>query len=321
MSTTPYANPQAYSRSGAPIDSGSAGRYARIVLVVALVVLAYWGTICTQLIGRWSTDGNWSHGFLIPVFSLYFLWMHREKLAACRVRPSYLGAFVLAMSLGMYFFSTWILRMGYPATLSIVGTIFGVTLLLAGREVMRVAWFPILFLVLAVPLPSRVYVAATMPLRELSSAAAAAIMPLFISGLHTEAQAVVIDYMRVGHEPGTLNVEQACSGMRLMMAFVTLGVAITYLRDRPLWQRLVMVASCLPIAILCNIVRVTITGLLFVTGHDDWAEDTPHAILGIMMQFLALGLFSALAWVLANLFVAVEESEAPKAALSRKGGS
>lgn len=318
MSSTPYATSHALPH-GAPEVFGSAGRNARIAIVVGLVVLAYWGTIRTQLIGRWSTDGNWSHGFLIPVFSLYFLWMNREKLAACRVQPSYLGLPVLALSLGTYFYSTWVLRMGYPGTLSIVGTIFGVTLLLAGRDVMRVAWFPILFLVLAVPLPSRLYVAATMPLRELSSAAAAAIMPLFVSGLHTDAQAVVIDYMRVGQEPGTLNVEEACSGMRLIMAFVTLGVAMAHLGDRPLWQRLVMVAACLPIAMFCNVVRVTTTGLLFVTGNDEWARGTPHQLLGLLMLVLALGLFSALGWVLANLFV--DESDSPQTATIGKGGS
>lgn len=319
MSSTPYATSHALPERGAPETFGSAGRNARIAIVVGLVVLAYWGTIRTQLIGRWSSDGNWSHGFLIPVFSLYFLWMNREKLAACRVKPSYLGVPILALSLGTYFFSTWVLRMGYPATLSIVGTIFGVTLLLAGRDVMRVAWFPILFLVLAVPLPSRLYVAATMPLRELSSSAAAAIMPLFVSGLHTDAQAVVIDYMRVGHEPGSLNVEEACSGMRLIMAFVTLGVAIAYLRERPLWQRVIMVAACLPIAMFCNVVRVTTTGLLFVTGNDEWAQGTPHQLLGMLMLVLALGLFSALGWVLANLFV--DESDSPQRAMIGKGGS
>ena len=104
-------------------------------------------------------------------------------------------------------------------------------------------------------------------------------MPWFAKGLYTEAQAVVIDYVMPGRPPGQLNVEEACSGMRLMMAFVTLGVAMAYLRDRPAWQRIVMVLSCVPIAVFCNSIRVTTTGLLHVHGRQELAAGTAHQLL------------------------------------------
>jgi len=197
--------------------------------------------------------------------------------------------------------------MACPQSLSLVGTVFGATLLLGGWSVMRVAWFPIAFLFFAIPLPQSLYVELTRPLRELASTAAAAVMPLFIPGLHTQAQAVVIDYVRPGMAPGQLNVEEACSGMRLMMAFVTLGVAMAYLGERPLWQRVIMVASCLPIAVLCNAVRVTITGLLNITGHAEYAQGTPHQLLGMVMLLIALGCFALIGYVLSHLFVETAE--------------
>ncbi len=282
----------------------------RIAVVAVLVLLAYWGPIRGLLVARWLSDGNWSHGWLIPAFSLYFLATRHHELLRCRPAPSYLGGMILAGSLGLYFFFAWVVPMGYPQGLSMVGTIFGVTLLMGGWSVMRVAWFPIAFLVLAIPLPHSLYFQVTVPLREWASTAAAAVMPLLVSGLHTEAQAVVIDYLAPGGRAGTLNVEEACSGMRLMMAFVTLGVAMAYLGDRPAWQRLIMVLSCVPIAVFCNTVRTIVTGVFTVTGRSDLAEGTPHQLLGVGMLLLALGLFALLGYVLGHLFVDVPDEGA-----------
>jgi exosortase len=284
----------------------------QIAIVAVLLVAVFWEAIRTQLVFRWLNEGNWSHGWLIPVFSLYFLYTRQEQLLRCRPRPNYLGAVILALSLLLYFAGAWVLRMAYPQAISIVGAIFGVTLLLGGWSVMRVAWFPICFLVFAVPLPQGLYVDLTIPLRELASAAAASIMPLFAPGLYTEAQAVVIDYIMPGREPGQLNVEEACSGMRLLMAFVALGVAITYIEERPAWQRIIMIILCIPIAVLCNTIRVTTTGLLHVHGHEEFARGTPHQLLGILMLLIALGLFVLIGYVLNRLFIeeAADEREA-----------
>ena len=282
----------------------------RIVIIAALVVFIYWGTIRHGLISRWLHDGNWSHGWLIPLFSLYFLGTQREALMRCRPRPGYLGAVILALSLAVYFVSAWRLRMAYPQGLSIIGAVFGVTLLMGGWGVIRVAWFPILFLLFAIPLPHSIYVELTMPLRELASTVAAVVMPLFAPGLHTQAQAVVIDYVMPGMPAGTLNVEEACSGMRSTMAFVTLGVAMAYLGERPTWQRIVMVLTCVPIAVFCNTIRVVVTGLLHVNGHEDLARGTAHQVLGILMFAVALGLFALIGYVLSHLLVEVPDESA-----------
>ena len=286
----------------------------RIAIVTTFLVLAYWGAIRHTLVSRWIHDGNWSHGWLIPVLSLYFLSTQRAALARAMSRPSYIGAVVLAFSLSLYFVSAWWFRMAYPQALSIVGAIAGVTLLLGGWGVLRVAWFPILFLCFAVPLPHSIYVDLTMPLRRLATVAAAALMPLFAPGLHTEAQSVVIDYTWPTSatglptvSQGTLNVEEACSGMRLMMAFVVLGVSMAYLFVQSWWQRAIMVASCIPIAVFCNTIRVTVTGLLHVHGRSDLSRGTPHQLLGLVTLGVAMGLFSLLGFVLSHLFV--EESE------------
>lgn len=288
---------------GASPSGVSTLAWARVGIVAALVGFAYWGPIQHYLVARWMNDGNWSHGWLIPAFSVYFLAQRREELRACVPRANYWGAAILAASLVIYFWSAWWARMAYPQTVSLLGAIFGATLLMGGWAVLRIAWFPILFLGFAIPLPQTLYVELTRPLRELASWVAAAVMPLFVTGLHTEAQAVVIDYMRAGFPPGQLNVEEACSGMRSMMVIVSLGAAMAYLGERPLWQRVAMVASCLPIAVFCNAVRVTITGLLMILGYPEYAQGTPHLLLGLAMLVVATGCYLFIEYVLSHLYV------------------
>ena len=283
----------------------------QIAIVAAVFVLAYWGPIRNLLVSRWISDGNWSHGWLIPPLSLYFLGTQRDEFAVATPRRSYLGALVLALSLTVYFLGAWRFRMGYPQAVSMIGAIAGITLLLGGWSVLRTAWFSIAFLWFAIPLPQRIYYDLTFPLRKIATTVSAALMPLFAPGLHTDAQSVVIDYTWPGVSQGTLNVEEACSGMRLMMAFVVLGVAMAFLFVRSWWQRAIMVASCIPIAVFCNTIRVTVTGLLHVHGRPDLSRGTPHQLLGILTLGVAMGLFSLLGYILSHLMVEEPEPEDP----------
>jgi len=281
----------------------------RLLILAGLTVFAYWGPIRYTMIGRWIADGNWSHGWLVPAFSLYLLSSKSDELRRCAPRANYVGAVLVAASLALYG-GSWQVGMAYPQAFSLVTTLLGLALLHGGWSVLRLVWFPIVFLLFAVPLPQQRYFALTLPLREWASSAAAALLPLLIPGLHTEAQAVVIDYVRPGGSAGQLNVEEACSGMRLMMAFVTLGVAMAYLGARPYWQRAVLVASCVPIAVLCNTIRVTTTGYFTITGRTELAQGTPHQLLGIAMLLIALGCYSLIGYVMTHLFIDVNGENA-----------
>lgn len=300
--------------------SSSPSRVAiiQVVALATLLVAAYW-TPLRQIELRWRTDPDWSHGYLVPVFSLYFLWTRRHAIASAAVRPSYFGAVILIGSLAMYFAGSWWLRMTYPQTVSIVGSIFGLVLLMTGWSVTRLVWFPIAYLLFAIPLPYSVWVALTQPLQVLSTSASALVMPVLLPGLYADAQSVVIDYVYQGRS-GSLNVEEACSGLRLMMTFMALGTAMAWLDERPTWQRVLMVMSCLPIAVFCNFVRVTVTGVFSITGNDNLATGTPHMLLGIAMVGLAFGLFALFGKILRRLFVEEEiDSGAAEAAAHSRG--
>lgn len=279
----------------------------QIATMAGLLVAVFWGPLRGTLIYKWSNDANWSHGWLIPVFSLYFLHLRRNEIAAAPRKTNYLGLLILLASLAIYLAYLVVWPRTYPRAAAMVPAILGVTLLLGGWSLTRIVWFPIAFLLLAVPLPDGLYFQLTWPLRQAASFLATVLLPV-IPGVETELGGrTVIDFYYHGRK-GSLNVAEACSGMRLIMAFVTLGVAMAYLGDRQVWQRAVLVVCCVPIAIGCNSLRVFITGVLVITDHGEWARGTPHALLGIAMLPIALGMFALVGYVLNHLFVEEPES-------------
>ncbi len=284
---------------------------------IAIIGAAFWWVFhaeLTRVVGRWMSDPSWSHGFLIPLFSLYFLNQHREDLLGMAPRPNYLGLLSLSVAIAFYLFNV-VSPSGYAyfRALSIVAALGSICLLLGGWRLLRFAGLPVLYLLFAIPLPQRYYVAITMPMRELAATVAAALLNLTRS-VETSVTGVIIDIVYLGEplEP-SLNVAEACSGMRLLMAFLALGVAMAYLHERPFWQRSVLLLSAVPIAICCNVIRVTVTGFIYVFIHPQYTHGLYHDLLGIAMLPLAFGLHGALAWFMASLFI--EEGQPVEQAL------
>jgi exosortase len=277
--------------------------------LVKIVILA--GLSCyifrdelIRLVQDWINDSSWSHGFLIPYFSLYFLNQHRKEILNLRPKPSYLGLFLMIGVLAFYFLNL-ISPSGYAyyRRVSIIGLLGAMVLFLGGWRLVRYTWLPIGFLMFAIPFPQRYYVKYTMHLRTLSASVAGFLLSL-VEGIETSVNGVVIDIVYNGqHLEPKLNVAEACSGMRLLMAFLALGVAMAYLHYRPIWQRLVLLASTIPIAVLCNIVRVSTTGFIYVFIGPQYTVGIYHDTLGIAMLPLAFGLYGLLAWFMSSLFV------------------
>ena len=260
-----------------------------------------------SIVRRWLTDSSWSHGFLIPFFSLYFINQHKKEILNLQTKPSYLGLFFLICGIVFYPLNIVHFRYGYFRPIGMVATLGAVVLFLGGWRLIKYTWLPVAFLVFAVPLPARYYVRLTMPMRQFAAKIAALLLNL-LSQMDATASGVVIDVIYKGQrlEPA-LDVAEACSGMRLLMAFLALGVAMAYLHYRPIWQRIILLASTIPIAIFCNIVRVTVTGFIYILIHPRYAQGIYHDFLGMAMLPLAFGLYGSLAWFMSSLFI--EETE------------
>jgi exosortase len=285
------------------------GLYSCIKMaVIAGVFCFFFRNEIQSIVQEWLTDASWSHGFLIPLFSLYFINQHRNEILNIRTRPSYLGLVFLICVLSFYFLNI-LSPSGYAyfRPVSMIAALGAIVLFLGGWGLVRYTWLPISFLIFAVPLPRRYYVSLTTPMRQLAATVATALLNL-VSGIEATASGVVIDVVYRGQRlDPPLDVAEACSGMRLLMAFLALGVAMAYLHYRPIWQRLILLGTTIPIAIFCNIIRVTVTGFIYVLIHPKYTQGVYHDALGMAMLPLAFGLYGFLAWFMSSLFV--EESE------------
>jgi len=282
--------------------------YVRIAIISGLFSFLFRNEI-RSIVRGWLADSSWSHGFLIPLFSLYFINQRKADILNLHAGPNYLGLAFLICAILLYPFNMVHLQYGYLSSIDMIATLGAIVLFLGGWNLVKHTWLPIAFLIFAVPLPERYYRALTIPMRAWAATVASALLNL-VPGLEAAARGVVIDVFYKGRvlEPA-LDVAEACSGMRLLMAFVALGVAMAYLHHRPLWQRIVLLASTVPIAILCNIVRVTITGFIYVLIHPMYAQGIYHDMLGLAMLPLAFAIYGLLALFMSSLFI--DESQLP----------
>ncbi|MBN2455100.1 MAG: exosortase/archaeosortase family protein [Sedimentisphaerales bacterium] len=291
--------------------------YIKILIIGGLFFWLFHSEIET-IVRRWVTDSSWSHGFLIPFFSLYFVNQRKHNILNVRTRPNWLGLFLLICVILFYPLNIVQFQYGYFRPLCMIPALCAIVLFLGGWRLLKYTWLPIFFLIFAIPLPQRYYVQLTMPMRLLAADVSSAVLNL-VKGLEATANGVVIDITYQGQqlEP-SLNVAEACSGMRLLMAFLALGVAMAYLHYRPIWQRAVLLGSTIPIAILCNIIRVTVTGFIYVLIHPKYTQGIYHDMLGLVMLPLAFAIYGFIAWFMASLFIEQTESKLPNVIVRKR---
>ena len=160
--------------------------YLRIVIITGLFVYLFRDET-SRIVHRWLNDSSWSHGFLIPLFSLYFINQHKKEILSLTTRPNYLGLFFLICGIVFYSFNgASPSGYAYLQPISMIAVLGAVVLFLGGWHLVKYTWLPIAFLVFAVPLPQRYYVAFTMPMRHLAAEIAAILLNL-ISDLEATA--------------------------------------------------------------------------------------------------------------------------------------
>ena len=280
--------------------------YIKILIIAVLFYYLFRDEINT-IVTRWLNDGNWSHGFLIPLFSLYFINQHRRQILNVQTKPNYLGLFFMICLIVFYPLNIVHFQYGYFRPLSMIATLGAIVLFLGGWRLIKYTWLPIGFLVFAVPLPARYYVQITMPMRQIAAKIAGVLLDM-VSQIETTVTGVIIEVIYKGQQiKPSLNVAEACSGMRLLMAFLALGVAMAYLHYRPVWQRIILLACTIPIEIFCNIFRVTATGFIYVLIHPRYTQGIYHNALGMVMLPLAFGLYGFIAWFMSS--VVTEETQ------------
>ena len=291
----------------ATIDFNRPTRIRAVIVGLAFIAVFY--NVLLNLSYKWYHSADWSHGWLIPLFSVYLVYLHWNQVRRAPLRYTWSGLALMIVTLAGYQYFLWVLPMDYPRATMMLLCLLGVIIFLCGLPIARYIWVPWLYLFFAVPLPASVYFTLTDPLRRMAAVVAMQVLSL-CPNLDIYKVGSTIEYVYQG-QSGALGVADACSGMRSTMTLCALGVAVTFISDRPWWQRLIMVASCIPIAIFSNFVRVTTTCLLHIYIDPKYAGGTYHTLLGLVTLLLAFGVFSGRGWLLSNLLV---EDTGPEAA-------
>ena len=233
-------------------------------------------------------------------------------LKAIGVATVGLGVLALFLNWGLAFligglifgsYGIWPGQNDYVWDLGMVLTLFGTVLTLCGWGIMRIAWFPIVFLICALPWPELVYQMLAWPLQLLASKVAVVSLNIFQVEATVQGTKIVMPTGRA------LNVAEACAGLRSLMTFISLGAAVAFLSDRPLWEKFVVTASAVPIAIFCNVLRVSGMGLLDFYVDQEFSEGFAHQFAGLVSYIPAIFLLIGVMWVLDHLFVEEADGE------------
>jgi exosortase len=288
----------ALEQPAAPIQPG---RFFGLALgmsavLFAVLIVSHWNTLA-HMADRWAHDPQYSHGFVVPFFALIVLWSRREMLQQIVWQPSRLGLPLMALGLAMRIVAV-ALDIEPLDTLSLVPTGFGMVLLVGGWSVLSWSWPALSFLAFMMPLPFSVEMALAYPLRQLATQMSTYALQTLGCPALAEGNIIFIDDIQLG-------VAEACSGLGMLMTFFALATAMALIVNASLPNRLVLVASAIPIAIFANVVRISATGVAYHLGgkESELAKMIYHDLAGWLMMPLALGMLWLELKFLANLWI------------------
>jgi len=255
--------------------------WLQVSLLAALLAVLYHHTLAALAV-QWWDDPNYSHGFIVPLFSGWVVWRERKRILAEPVNPSWFGLLVILAGLG-------ILALGvlgselFLSRTSLLIVVAGMIIQFQGWRRFRAMLFPWAVLFLMVPLPVIVFNQIALPLQFLASRLASGLLSLV--GVPVLREGNVINLPSL-----SLDVVEACSGLRSLVSLVTLAVFYGYLFEPRAWRGFLLVLSSIPIAVAANAFRIMGSGILGEYWSPDKAEGFFHLFSGWLVFVLSLGL-------------------------------
>lgn len=227
-------------------------RFAALGAVAVALVFVY-GEVLAALVRQWSADDNYSHGFFVVPLAAYFAWERRHALAATAIHPHVLGLVVVAASLLVYLAGVAGAEL-FLTRVSIVGVVAGTVLFLYGARHLRILAFPVAFLLLMVPLPAIVFNQMAFPLQLMASQMGESVIAAAGVPVLRDGNILVLPSR-------SLEVVEACSGIRSLISLLMLAIVLGYFTERRTGPRVAIALAAVPLAIVANAVRVAGTGL------------------------------------------------------------
>ena len=247
---------------------------------LAVLVAFLYKDIFAALVRQWWNDPNFSHGFFVPLLSAYLAWERRDILAALPPKPSWWGLAVMVLAVGILLLGTFGAEL-FLSRSSFIFLLAGLIIFFLGWSHFRALIFPWAFLFLMVPIPTLILNEITLPLQFLASNLGASLLRLV--GVPVLREGNVIQLPAI-----TLEVVEACSGIRSLVSLITLAIIYGYLLEKDKVIRVLLVASAVPIAIAANALRIMGTGLAGSYWSPDKAEGFFHEFSGWVIFVLSL---------------------------------
>jgi exosortase len=260
--------------------AGSWSHGVLLALVIALILAALYSSIVRALVSQWWDDANYSHGFVVPLFSGFLIWRQRAQLRALAPLGSTLGLPVLLGGIGLRVLGD-LGAENFLMRSSLIVILAGLVLFHLGPRVFRIVIFPVAFLLFMIPLPAVVFYAVTFPLQQMAAEQAAWVLDVL--GVPVLLDGNVIHLSQI-----SLGVTEACSGIRSLISLLAAAVAGAYLLIPSGWAMVVFVASAVPITILANAGRVVSTGLIGQWFGVEYAAGFFHEVAGLVVYLVAL---------------------------------
>jgi len=260
-----------------------------LALLIASFGFLYWDVIA-KLVHDWSVDENYSHGFLIVPLALYLAYQKRERLRRETCRPSNVGLLVVLLSLGLLAAGVLGAEL-FTTQVSILGTVSGSVLYLYGWGHLRIMLFPIALLFVMIPIPAIVLNPIAFPLQLLASRAGEAALISCRIPVLREGNLIHL-------ANSSLEVAEACSGLRSLVSLLTLGILYGYFAESKTWIRLSLVLATVPVAILANGLRVAGTGIAAHFYGPKAAQGFFHTFSGWLVFVAAFAMLFVLHRVL-----------------------
>lgn len=296
--------PAVAGRSSGQLEPVFAG-----VLLALAFLWSYWPTLM-DLSGIWRRSDEYSAGLLVPFLAVYVFWSRRHDIAKVSVRPAILSGIVAFAAIQVFRGYGLVFMYDSAERLSMVLSVGAIILLVFGWQCLKKVSPIVLFLFLMLPWPNRVQGAVALPLQ--SWATDSAVFCLELIGYEVLQDGNII---RIGET--SVAVAEACNGLRMVTAFFVISGLVVLLARRAWWEKLIVLFSSLPIALLCNTIRLTLTAIVFtMLSGENW-EQLFHDFGGYAMMPLALMMMVGELWLLAQLTVPPAEI-APEVIARRK---
>ena len=254
-----------------------------------LLAIAAWsyGPIIVSLSHTLRTSDDYSAGQLVPLAAIFFVWHKRKTLKETQVAPCWaggIGLLVLAEAARLYGYLS--MRQSIERY-AIAVAVAGIVLLVAGRQVFRRVICILLFLFLMVPLPGVVYNLISLPLQRQATTASVYLLEVVVPDVSQEGNIVVLG------EDMHVAVTEACSGLRMLTAFIIVAAFIAFMVKRARWQKAALLAMSIPVAVICNVLRIFVTGALSFYVSEELAGKFFHDFAGLVMMPVAVSLLFA----------------------------